>query len=67
MNDELIDAIRLALANQKGDELMEVLQRHYVDRLSYQEGFDPEMVAFREGERSIVLLFKTILEDSEDE
>jgi hypothetical protein len=60
------DAVKLALGNPKGDELMEELRKQYGDRISYHPDMTPEEVAFREGERNIYLTFKTILEDEDN-
>lgn len=59
--------VREALGNPRGDELMDELQKTYGDRISYQEGLSPEDVAFREGERSLFMTFKRILEDADNE
>jgi len=59
------DLILAVFSNQNGDKLMAELELMYLDRPSYVEGMVQEFdeVAFREGQRSIILKLKSILNE----
>ena len=65
----LEDLVKIALSNPRGDALLDELERMYVYRTSMNdEGeVNTHVMAFKEGQRDIVLRLRQILEDASNE
>ena len=59
--DKYIQLIKEVFGNAKGEELMDIWQDVFGDRLSYIEGITTEEVLSREGERRFFISLKNII------
>jgi hypothetical protein len=59
------DLIKSVFANAAGEELLDVWQRMYGDRMSYVPPMESDEVAYREGERNYFLHIKQIVEQQD--
>lgn len=48
------EAVKHALANTNGDRLLDLLHKHYVQRISFHPDNRPGETEFREGQRDVV-------------
>ena len=60
---EFEQLVKEVFSNMKGEQLIDELNKMYVQRMSYITGNSPEETAFREGQKDIVLFLNQLLEN----
>jgi hypothetical protein len=58
---EFIELVKIVLKSPEGSQVMDILRAAYLNRSSFRPGIDSLELAFREGQRDVILYLDELL------